>query len=101
MLLPHSSFIEEVIMKACVTVSNSAQLNLAQLVQLKLEGMDYFQVLTSRERECLLLTCTGYASKEIADELCVSRRTAESHLLKIKQKFKVGTKYELIKLIFG
>ncbi|TLY31306.1 MAG: response regulator transcription factor [Ignavibacteria bacterium] len=42
--------------------------------------------LSRREREVLALIAEGYTNKEIADQLCVSMRTAETHRGHIMQK---------------
>lgn len=52
----------------------------------------YFKMsdqLTSREQEVLILVCQEYTNQEIADKLFLSRRTIESHRLRIIEKLGV------------
>lgn len=51
---------------------------------------------TEREMECLYFIIRGKSAKVIADLLCVSRRTVEDYVNKLKIKFSVKNKYELI-----
>lgn len=51
---------------------------------------------TKREMECLYFIIRGKSAKIIADHLCVSRRTVEDYVNKLKIKFSVKNKYELI-----
>ena len=53
--------------------------------------------LSRREREVALLTSRGETASEIAGQLCVSKRTVESHLVSIYEKLGVGSKGELIR----
>ncbi|MGH9224406.1 MAG: LuxR C-terminal-related transcriptional regulator [Acidimicrobiales bacterium] len=56
-------------------------------------------LLTSREREIVLLAARGLRNKEIAEELFVSIRTVESHLLKACQKLGVENRRSLADVI--
>jgi DNA-binding NarL/FixJ family response regulator len=47
--------------------------------------------LTDREREVLQLLAEGKASKEIADVLCMSTRTAEAYRVQIMDKLSIRT----------
>jgi len=42
--------------------------------------------LTPREHEVLLLICEGRTASEIAEKLCLSRRTVEGHRQKLLEK---------------
>jgi two-component system, NarL family, response regulator NreC len=58
---------------------------------------DYFNVLTEREQEILVLVAKGYANKEIAEKLCVSVKTIETHKTKIMEKLQLKTRPELVR----
>lgn len=51
--------------------------------------------LTRREREIAMLAAAGRSAKEVADELCISHRTVENHLLRIYSKLGVSNREEL------
>ena len=53
--------------------------------------------LSRREREVALLTSRGETASQIAGQLCVSKRTVESHLVSVYEKLGVGSKTELIR----
>ena len=53
--------------------------------------------LSRREREVALLTSRGETASEIAGQLCVSKRTVESHLVRVYEKLGVASKTELIR----
>jgi DNA-binding CsgD family transcriptional regulator len=52
--------------------------------------------LSRREREVALLASRGETASEIAGQLCVSKRTVESHLVSVYEKLGVVSKSELI-----
>ena len=52
--------------------------------------------LTEREHEILKLTAKGVSNKGIADTLCLSIRTVQSHLSNIFKKISVGSRTEAI-----
>jgi len=52
--------------------------------------------LTEREQEILKLTAKGVSNKDIADNLCLSIRTVQSHLSNIFKKLAVGSRTEAI-----
>src|SRR5436190_4505512 len=56
------------------------------------------ETLTDREFEVFQLIGAGLGTKEIADKLRVSPKTVEVHRVNIKQKLKVATAPELIRL---
>jgi two-component system, NarL family, response regulator NreC len=58
---------------------------------------DRFNVLTEREQEILVLVAKGYANKEIAEKLCVSVKTIETHKTKIMEKLQLKTRPELVR----
>lgn len=63
------------------------------LSQKKSEGTDD---LTDREKEILRRIVMGKSNKEIADELFISARTADTHRTNIKRKLKLNTLSQLI-----
>lgn len=63
------------------------------LSQKKAEGTDD---LTDREKEILRRIVAGKSNKEIADELFISARTADTHRTNIKRKLKLSTLSQLI-----
>ncbi|HJU11914.1 MAG TPA: LuxR C-terminal-related transcriptional regulator, partial [Candidatus Binataceae bacterium] len=55
------------------------------------------EVLTPREREVLRLIGQGATSKEIAERLDISPKTAQAHRENLKQKLKVRTTADLVR----
>jgi two-component system, NarL family, response regulator NreC len=53
--------------------------------------------LSDREREILRLLALGHTNQEIARELYISVRTAESHRAHIMQKLRLSTRAELVR----
>ena len=53
--------------------------------------------LSEREREVLRLLALGHTNQEIAQELYISVRTAESHRAHIMQKLRLATRAELVR----
>ena len=53
-------------------------------------------LLTSREKEILVILSTGKLSKEIAEELNISTNTVEQHKKNIRKKLNLKTVGELI-----
>lgn len=52
-------------------------------------------LLTQREREVLRHIARGYAYKEIASELSISRKTVESHVSAVLRKLQLTSRHEL------
>ncbi|WP_180104307.1 response regulator transcription factor [Acinetobacter sp. YH12108] len=52
--------------------------------------------LTQREKEILSLVAQGLSNREIADELCVSRYTVESHIKHIYRKLSVNKRTKAV-----
>lgn len=52
--------------------------------------------LTPRQREVLRLVASGKSNKEVANELCISVRTAETHRHQIMSRLKVRTLSDLV-----
>src|SRR5262249_25524198 len=57
---------------------------------------DRFESLSEREREVFQLIAEGHSNKEIADMLCVSPATVETHRAHILQKLDVHNTAELV-----
>ena len=53
--------------------------------------------LSEREREVLRLLALGHTNQEIAQQLYISVRTAESHRAHIMQKLRLATRAELVR----
>ena len=58
---------------------------------------DNYEVLTTREQEVFRLTAEGYDRTEIAEQLCISPRTAEAHRASAMHKLGLRTRAELIR----
>lgn len=52
--------------------------------------------LTKREREFLFFLLRGYSAKMIANTFFVTERAVEAHVERLKQKFDVNSKHELV-----
>jgi two-component system, NarL family, response regulator NreC len=57
---------------------------------------DRYQSLSAREREIFQLIAEGYSNKRIADVLCVSQATVETHRAHICQKLDLHNTAELV-----
>jgi DNA-binding CsgD family transcriptional regulator len=60
------------------------------------DGTSKWSIVSPRQRAILRLLAEGRVAKEIALNLCISVRTVESHLEKLRQRFKAKTTVELI-----
>ena len=58
--------------------------------------MDRYDSLSEREREIFQLIAEGRGNKEIADLLCVSPSTVETHRAHIMEKLDVHSAVELV-----
>jgi two-component system response regulator NreC len=65
--------------------------------RLQATARDPFDMLTIREREVLLLAAQGHTSAEIAAQLSISPRTAESHRSNLMQKLGLHSQSDLIR----
>lgn len=59
--------------------------------------LDLYDTLTTREREVLQLAAEGSSSTAIATQLCISRRTAETHRGHAMQKLGIRNQKELVR----
>jgi two-component system response regulator NreC len=57
--------------------------------------------LSEREREVLRLLALGHTNQEIAKQLYISVRTAETHRAHIMQKLRLSTRAELVRYALG
>ena len=53
--------------------------------------------LSDREREVLRLLALGYTNQEIAKQLFISVRTAETHRAHVMQKLRLQSRAELVR----
>lgn len=58
---------------------------------------DKLEVLTNRESEILKLVVEGYSNQQIADQLCISIRTMETHKTSILKKLNLNNTVDLVK----
>jgi DNA-binding NarL/FixJ family response regulator len=65
--------------------------------RLQATSRDPYETLTTREREVLLLAAQGHTSAEIAAQLAISPRTAESHRSNLMQKLGLRSQSDLIR----
>jgi DNA-binding NarL/FixJ family response regulator len=61
-------------------------------------GSDVLGVLSEREREIFRLAAECLMTREIAAELCISRKTVDTHLYRIHRKLGLRTSAELVRL---
>ncbi len=66
-------------------------------IKQKEEKANMLDTLSKREIEILKLFAEGLTNKEIADQLCISIRTVESHKTHIMQKLHIKSTVDLIK----
>ncbi len=59
--------------------------------------LDPYEMLTNREREVLHLAAEGHTNAEIADQLSISPRTAETHRANLMHKLGLHTHTDLIR----
>jgi two-component system, NarL family, response regulator NreC len=68
----------------------------AYLVRSEESKLDPYDMLTSREREVLILAAQGMTGAQTAERLCISPRTVESHRARLMQKLGLRNRAELI-----
>jgi two-component system response regulator NreC len=68
----------------------------AYLIRSKESKLDPYDMLTSREREVLILAAQGMTGTQTAERLCISPRTVESHRSRLMQKLGLRNRAELI-----
>jgi DNA-binding NarL/FixJ family response regulator len=62
------------------------------------QANDVLAVLSEREREIFRMAAECLLTREIARELCISRKTVDTHLYRIHRKLGVRTAAELVRL---
>ena len=70
---------------------------LKSLINKSKEESSSNKTLTKREKEIIKLVVEGLTNKEIADKLCISIRTVDSHKNNIMQKLNLKSSVELVK----
>lgn len=63
----------------------------------KQEGMDPYEMLTSRERQVFRLLAEGRTNSQLAEELHIGIRTVESHRANLIRKLKLRNQAELVR----
>lgn len=63
--------------------------------------VDKETMLTAREKEILSLISKGLISKQIADKLCISVNTVNTHRQKILEKLNVVNTFEALKYAYN
>ncbi len=95
---------EEELLDAIKTVVSGKKYFNAEISELLYTNMateaNDHQQLSPRETEILKLVADGETTKIIADKLCVSTRTVETHRVNMMKKLKVQNTAELIKKAF-
>ena len=61
-------------------------------------GSDVLSVLSEREHEIFRMAAECLMTREIAAELCISRKTVDTHLYRIHRKLGLRTSAELVRL---
>jgi RNA polymerase sigma factor (sigma-70 family) len=59
---------------------------------------DVLEVLSGREREVFRLAAQCLTAREVAGQLCISRKTVDTHLYRIHRKLGLRSSAELIRL---
>jgi len=69
----------------------------AYLEKVESDPSDPYDTLSNREREVLHLAAHGHTNAEIAERLCISRRTVETHRANAMRKLNLGNQTELLR----
>ena len=73
----------------------------AYVQQAQAPSLDLYETLTTREREVLQLTAEGLSSSEVAAQLSISPRTAETHRANLMRKLGLRTQTDLVRYALG
>ena len=90
---------EQVLLEAIRTVAKGHEYFdpiIRKQVQLEQKTKTLFPSLTRREKEILKMLTLNHSSQEIADHLCLSKRTVENHRTHLLQKLDVKNSASLI-----
>lgn len=93
----------EVLMEAIHTVMSGFEYFGKQITQFIKDvelAANIKKVLTPREIEIVRLAVGGFTAKQMADALCVSNRTIETHKSHIFEKLGIGTTAEMVRYAF-
>lgn len=74
---------------------------IVEMDQFKLKHFKLFQKLTVREIEVLTLLANGHNNPQIAEDLCLSRQTIETHRKNLKRKLELHSFRDLMKYAFA
>jgi DNA-binding NarL/FixJ family response regulator len=66
--------------------------------QVTVDPNDPLEVLSEREREIFRLAADGRPASEIARDLCLARKTVDTHLNRINRKLRLRNRAELVRL---
>jgi len=89
--------VESLLQDKTFLTSPASELLLERFLNKGQEDSGSLSVLTAREREVLQLIAEGSTNKEIAERLCVSPRTVETHRAHIMTKLKVDSVPDLVR----
>jgi len=79
-------------------VAPSLATRLASYESRRTKPADTLSILSVREREVFRLAADCLLTREIAHELCISRKTVDTHLYRIHRKLGLRTSAELVRL---
>lgn len=85
--------IEETYIAINAVLSNQKYIDSSIEKMLEIEG---WMTISEREKEVIKQLSKGYVQKQIADDLCISQKTVETHIRNLFKKFNVKNSVELI-----
>jgi DNA-binding NarL/FixJ family response regulator len=97
--LSESDFLEEQAIGQAMSMDKAVDfaLNLPGKSELISSGKKVTDLLTSREREVVLLIAKGRSNREIAAELVLSPRTVEKHVANILSKLSFTSRSQIVR----
>ncbi len=78
-------------------ISNRKLSRIIEEDEMVIRYFELFQTLTSREKEIISLVVYGHNNPKIADMLCISRYTVETHRKNINRKLDLHSYYQLVR----
>jgi DNA-binding NarL/FixJ family response regulator len=66
----------------------------------KSTDLPLFEFLSKKEKEIIKLVTSGLQSKEIAEKLCISKTTVDTHRRNIHRKLKTSNTGDLLRLVY-